>query len=360
MNRVRVGLDVTPLLGPPTGVHQVTRGLADALGARDDIDLRGWLLTGRGDRPEVDFPVRRSRLPASVAIAGWSRSRFPPGRLLTGPVDVVHGTNFLAPPSARSIISLQDLTPITRPAWCRPEVAAMAGPLRHAVRRGATIHVSSALVREEAIDVLDIEPDRVRLVHHGIRPVVGGDPATGRTLAGAPRYVLVLGTVEHRKNVPAAVQGMESLPADVRLVIAGPSGNAEADVTAAVAKLGGSRVVRLRTVDEPTRNSLLRGATVLAWPSRYEGFSVPPLEALSVGTPIVATAVGALPELIGDRIPLVPSGDDDAFGAALTEALASPPPVPPEIAEVITGLTWARAGATMTEVYQAVATSAGR
>ncbi len=356
MSRLRVGLDVTPLLGPPTGIHQVTRGLAAALVARDDIDVRGWLLTARGKRPAVAFPVRRSRLPASVTMRGWSRSRLPPGRLVTGRVDVVHGTNFLAPPSARSVVSLQDLTPITHPEWCRREVAAMAGPLRHAIRRGATVHVSSTSVRDEATDVLGIDPERVRLVHHGLTPLRGGDPATGRALAGAERYVLALGTVERRKNVAAAVRALEGLPNDVRLVIAGPVGNAEDEVAAVIRAIAPSRVVRLRTVDEHARNSLLRGASVLAWPSRYEGFSVPPLEALSVGTPIVATAVGALPELVGDEIPLLSVDDDDGFAVALAAGVAAPPPVPPAVAARLVELTWTRAAEAMTEIYRDVAT----
>ena len=350
-----MALDVTSLLGPPTGIHQVTRALLDALRDHEEIDLRGWLLTGRGARPEVDVPVRRSRIPAAVAIRGWSRSRLPPGRLLTGKTDVVHGTNFLAPPSPRSVISLQDLTPITHPEWCEPSVVAMAAPLRNAIRRGATIHVSSAFVRDEAPDILGIDPDRVRLVHHGVRPLTGGDAAAGRALAGADRYVVVLGTVETRKNVPAAVAAMENLPDDVHLVIVGPTGNAEAALKSAIATTAADRIVRLPTVDDHTRNSLLRGALALAWPSLYEGFALPPLEALSIGTPVVATAVGALPELIGDSIPLIAPGDDDAFAEALAATVASPPEVSGELRERIGELSWERTAAAMTDLYRVVA-----
>lgn len=355
MNPLRVALDVTALLGPPTGIHQVTRGLLDALAMRDDIDLHGWLLTARGDRPPISIPVRRSRIPAAIAVRGWARSTFPPGRLVAGRADVVHGTNFLAPPTPRSVISLQDLTPISHPAWCEPAVAAMAAPLRHAIRRGATVHVSSALVREEALAELRVDPDRVRLVHHAVRPICGGDPSLGRGLAGSDRYVLVLGTVEERKNVTAAVNAAAELPPDVRLVVVGPAGNAEEAVAASIRRVGSERVVRLPAVDASTRNSLIRGAVALAWPSRYEGFAVPPLEALSVGTPVVATAVGALPELIGDAVPLIAPGDNDAFTHALIAAVASPPLIPERIRETIDALTWERSAAAMVEVYRDVA-----
>jgi glycosyltransferase involved in cell wall biosynthesis len=355
VSSLRVALDVTPLLAPPTGIHQVTRGLLDALSVRDDIELHGWLLTARGDRPSISIPVRRSRIPAAFAVRGWARSTFPPGRLVAGRADVVHGTNFLAPPTPRSVISLQDLTPLSYPQWCEPGVAAMVGPLRNAIRRGATVHVSSGLVRDEALAELRIEPDRVRLVHHAVRPIHGGDASLGRALAGSDRYVLVLGTVEQRKNVIAAVRATAELPPDVRLVVVGPAGNAEEALAASIRQVGSERVVRLPAVDASTRDSLIRGAVALAWPSRYEGFAVPPLEALSVGTPVVATAVGALPELIGDSIPLIAPGDDDAFAAALVAAVASPPPIPERVREAISELTWDRSAAAMVEVYRDVA-----
>jgi alpha-1,3-rhamnosyl/mannosyltransferase len=76
----------------------------------------------------------------------------------------------------------------------------------------------------------------------------------------------------------------------------------------------------LREVDDPTRAALLRGATVLAYPSRYEGFGLPPLEAMSVGVPVVTTRCGGVPEVVGDAALLVDVDDVDAMAAALTSA----------------------------------------
>ena len=354
MSRLRVALDVTSLIGPPTGIHQVTRGLLDALATRADIDVRGWLLTARGIAPPLPVPVRRTRVPASLAIRGWTHLDMPPGRFVCGAADVVHGTNFLAPPTPRSVISLQDMTPITHPEWCDPAVVAMAGVVRNAVRRGATLHVSSALVREEALAELAIGEDRVRLVHHAVAPLVGGDADAGRRLAGGP-YLLVLGRTERRKNVAAAIEAMHGLPDEIRLVIAGPDGNDAPAVAAAVARHRPGRIVRLPRVSNHDRGSLVAGAEALLWPSRYEGFALPPLEALSVGTPVVATAVGALPELVGDAIDLIPAADDDAFAAAVVAVLAHPPEVSPALRARITARSWADAAAGMVEVYADVA-----
>ncbi|MDG2029322.1 MAG: glycosyltransferase [Acidimicrobiales bacterium] len=354
MSPVRVGIDVTPLLGPPTGIHRVTRALIDALGAETDIEARGWLLTARGGRPDLAMPVRRSRIPASVAHRLWSSSALL-GRAVTGRVDIVHGPNFVAPPTPRSVISLQDLTPVSHPEWCRPEVAAMAPAIRRAVSEGATVHVSSALVGAEAAALLGATDAQTRLVHHGVEPLVSADPATGRGIAGSPRYVLVLGTVERRKNAAAAAQAMAHLPDDVHLVIAGQEGNDEAALHGALEPIDPRRVRRLLIVDDHTRSALLRGATALLWPSIYEGFALPPLEALSVGTPVVATAVGALPELIGDLVPLVATGDDDAFVAATVDALENEADVSAAVTERIGALTWDRAASAMADIYREIA-----
>lgn len=354
MTRLRVGIDVTALLGPPTGVHRVTRSLIEALAADERVDVSGWLLSGRGARPAVDVPVRRSRVPASLVQRLWARGSLL-GRAVTGPVDVAHGPNFMAPPSPSSVISLQDMTPVLYPHWCRPEVAAMAPAIRRAVAVGARVHVSSALVGADAVEHLGADPSQVHLVHHAVEPLGAADPSSGRGIAGSDRYLLVLGTVERRKNVTAAVRALHQLDDDVTLVVSGPEGNAEAELAAALADIDPGRVRRLPVVDDHTRNALVRGATALLWPSTYEGFALPPLEAMSVGTPVIATAVGALPELIGEQVSLSAPGDDVAFIENTVAFMESPTPVPDAVRERIAALTWDRAAAAMVEIYQAAA-----
>ena len=351
MKQVRVGIDVTALAGPPSGIHQTTRALVRALAEIDGIDVRGWLLTFRGKRPDTDIPIRRSRVPARVAHHLWQRNVRGLDRLIVGSVDIVHGTNFTAPPTPRSVITIQDLSLVHHPQWCRSEVVAMVKPLQTAVDAGATIHVTSTAVAEEVHTHFGVPEDRVALIAHGVGPIVAGDAEVGRRLAGYDKYVLVLGTVEHRKNVALIADSLSSFPDDVALVVAGPPGNAESTLSVAASD---RRLVRLTTVGDQQKASLLRGATVLAFPSRYEGFGLPPLEALSVGTPVVANSVGALPELIGDQVTLVSNHNDEAFVEQLRAAITGPGTVSADLQARIMSLTWENAAHRMAEVYRSI------
>ncbi|MEO0492685.1 MAG: hypothetical protein AAF081_04635 [Actinomycetota bacterium] len=146
---LRVGIDITPLVGPPTGIHQHTRHLTDALFARDDVDVSGWLLSARGDKPTFAGPVRRSPVPASLAARLWARGGWPGRRTLAGAVDVVHGTNFLAPPAGTSVVTIQDLTPLAHTELVEPAVAAKAPAIRAVLESDAWVHTSSQAVADE-------------------------------------------------------------------------------------------------------------------------------------------------------------------------------------------------------------------
>lgn len=352
---LRVGLDLTPLLGSPTGIHQHTRAVLDALGERDDVDVSGWLLSARARRVDLGVPVRRARIPAGLAQRAWRVSSFPGARMLAGDVDVVHGTNFLAPPAAGSVVTIQDATPLRHPELTLPAVAAKAGAIRRLLRSAALIHVSSQLVADELVADHGADPDRVALVHHGLprRPVPTPHPG----FPGHDRYIVVLGTTERRKRVPAIVEAVQHLPDDVALVVAGPVGNDEPRVQAAIRRLDDpDRIVRVTAASDDARDSLVAGAAALVSASEYEGFGFTPLESIRLGTPIAATAVGALPEIVGRAVPLVDPGATDLVGAlasSISAVLGSEAPTPAR--EAVDRLSWAAHAAAMVELYRRAA-----
>ena len=330
--RCTVAFDVTPLLGAHTGVAAFTAGALTALALRDDVGLSAYAVTWRGrDRlagaAPADVSVCSRPMAARPLRALWRRFDVPPIEWWTGRVDVVHGTNFVVPPASRAaeVVTVHDLTPIRYPEMSTADTLQYPGLLRRALERGAFVHTPSQFVADEVVDLLGASTERVRAVHHGVPPVAAGDPAVGRARAGGPRYVLALGTVEPRKGLGtlvAAFDGLAGDDADLRLVVAGPDGWGVQELETAIAGARHrGRIVRLGWVSATERAGLLAGASVFAYPSVYEGFGFPPLEAMAVGVPVVATTAGALPEVLGDAADLVRPGDVDALAAALGRAL---------------------------------------
>jgi glycosyltransferase involved in cell wall biosynthesis len=131
--------------------------------------------------------------------------------------------------------------------------------------------------------------------------------------------VLAVGTAEPRKDLPGLVRAFDAIAGDLRdvaLVLAGPPGWGSESLQHAVEGASArSRIIMTGYV--PVLDPLLRGAAVLAYPSLYEGFGLPTLEAMAAGVPVVTTTAGALPEVVGDAALLVPPGDADALGRAL-------------------------------------------
>ena len=313
LHRLCVALDATPLLGTRTGVGVFTFGALEALAELADLDVAAYVTAWRGPgAASLTLPlgVRRARM-----------------RLPGGGIDVLHGTNFAVPRARRAarVVTVPDLAllrfPELRTRKTRPDL----GSLRRAIAAGATVHTLSAFVAQEVVTLLGADPARVVTVAPGVPPVAAGNPTAGRRMAGADRYILALGTVEPRKDHAALVRAFDQLAAerdDVNLVVAGADGWAVDTFGEEVRRARhGHRVVRLGYLDEAGRSALLRGASVFALPSRYEGFGFTPLEAMEAGVPVVATAVGSLPEVLGEAALFVPPGDDDALSEGLARML---------------------------------------
>jgi glycosyltransferase involved in cell wall biosynthesis len=345
---VRVAVDLTSFLTPRTGVGVFATEIVERLAQRDDVELTAFAVTwrGRGRLAELVPPgvaVVDRPMPARPLRELWKRTDLPrvDAWLGTGRHDVVWGPNFVVPPTrAAALVTVHDLTPLRFPQLANAATLAYPPLIRRAIARGAWVHTPSEFVRDEVIAELGAPPERVVAIHHGVRatapPAEPQDPedATdaqddhrGRRLAGGDRYVLAVGTVEPRKDLPSLVAAFDELAGedglgDLRLVIAGPDGwGAEALTEAIAAADHGDRVVRLGWVSEEDRRALLGGAAAYCFPSVYEGFGLPPLEAMSAGVPVVATRAGAVPEVCRDGADLVPVGDTAALGEALRRVL---------------------------------------
>lgn len=316
-----MGIDTTPLIGPRTGVGQFVAGLVDALAGHVDVVPFEMTWRGRraGSRPLPARPMRRL----------WSHLDHPTIEWWTGRLDVVHGTNYVVPPSrGAEVVSVHDLTSVRFPELCTPDTLEFPGLVKRALRRGAFVHCDSQFVADEVVAWSRCDPAHVRVVPLGIPTQIRrGNAAAKSSVPEAPfdgrPYALVLGTVEPRKDHATVLRAFDALAAmepELLLVVAGADGWGSAAYDAAIAACQPTtrpRIIRERDVSDARRDTLVAGATMLLYPSVYEGFGFPPLEAMAAGVPVVSSSAGSLPEVLGDGASFVAVGDVDALTSAM-------------------------------------------
>lgn len=339
----RVLIDARPALDPRrTGVGHYARQLIRHLPPADPATAYvAWYLHARGLlRPTRFFAdvgpnlsEHASRFPARVFQPLSWRAQVPRVEWLAGGFDRLIATNFLPPATAlveRSVLVVHDLAFERFPETAPHMDARWRRRFEDALRRCAAVIVPSSSAREDLLSPRAIDPARVHVVHHGVdahefRPSPAGEAERVRRAFGVEGpYALFIGGIEPRKNLARLVRGFASVPPPAGLVIAGgpvrwdPGAADRLDraIAALPAEVRG-RVVRTGYVSERDKNALLTDATVLAYPSRYEGFGFPVLEAFAAGVPVLTSNVSSLPEVAGDAAVLVDPDDERAIGHEL-------------------------------------------
>ncbi|HWE69101.1 MAG TPA: glycosyltransferase family 1 protein, partial [Acidimicrobiales bacterium] len=176
---------------------------------------------------------------------------------------------------------------------------------------------------------------------------------------GTSQYVLAIGTVEPRKDYPSLVEAFTSVSRarpEVALVIVGADGwGADRLAAAIAASPARNRILRPGYLDDASLAVALEQAAVLAYPSVYEGFGFPPLQAMAAGVPVVTTKVGAIPEVVGDGAVLVDAGDAQALAEALTHVLDGGPDIEALVARGhrrAAGFSWSRCAEGLDRLYR--------
>jgi alpha-1,3-rhamnosyl/mannosyltransferase len=188
------------------------------------------------------------------------------------------------------------------------------------MRRAERVLTVSEWTRADIVDRYGLEPERVVVTGGGL------DPAFGHTggRPDRPPYLLFVGALQPRKGPVVALEALARLPSELHLVMVGPAKRGLDEVRRAIDRLGlRSRVELTGYVSQKELAGLYRGAACMLFPSRYEGFGLPVLEAMASGTPVVATTAGAIPEVAGRAAVLVAPGDAEALADGVHQALAN-------------------------------------
>ena len=240
---------------------------------------------------------------------------------------LLHATTFSVPRLRRGalVVTIHDANHLAFPEQYGP----LQGPYyRYIVAptaRRARVLTVSEFARREISQRLGLAADGIGVIPNGVddlfRPQDPGDVEAWRAARGLPgRFVLYVGNAKPHKNVAALVAAFDELPSDVGLVLCG--GGAELErLTDGAARASEIRV--LPQIPERELPLLYAAAALFCFPSRYEGFGLPPLEAMACGTPVVAARAGALPEVLGGAAEFFDPDDRTGCAAALQQVLTS-------------------------------------
>ena len=336
---MRVALDYTPAISQIAGVGRYTRSLFNALRAENEAGAEWTLWHSPVQRQEFEVPDDESitsiELPISARWSNlaWHRIGLPiPVERFTKQADVVHGTDFVVPPSrAPSVVTVHDLSYAIYPDLAFPRLRRFLDrAVPRSIDRAAKIIAVSETTKRDLCECYEISPNRVDVIHHAADPLFE-PPGTADVLAMQAQfglrkpYFIIVGTVEPRKDhktLLAAFARVREQHPEASLVIVGRKGWLADDIMEAIGQAAAeSPVYHLQGISDGMLPALYAGSTALVYPSRYEGFGLPLLEAMASGTAVVASDTPAHREVAGDAARLAPVGDADAFSDHMLELL---------------------------------------
>lgn len=333
-NRVRVGINAVPILSPLTGVGQYTYRLITEL--QQLLPQKPWLFYGTS----WDQQIRTAAAPGAREINNAIKRLLPHPHLITRflkqarfstgarqhRIDLYHEPAFLAYRfRGPSVVTVHDISWVRHPETHPLErLREMNRFMPKVIDHATHIMVDSDFVRDEVMSHFGVAGDRVTTVLLGVSPEFRQLDATQCALALAQfdlqpgQYLLAVGTLEPRKNLTTVIAAFAQLPDDLRrrfpLVIVGLNGWGMEQISESLRHMISRGEVRmLGFVAQHELPALYSGARLFVYPSLYEGFGLPPLEAMACGVPVIASRRASLPEVVGEAGLLVEPLDDGAI-----------------------------------------------
>lgn len=342
---MRIGFDATPAVRQGAGIGRYTRELLQALYSADPNSHYQLFFASRSPLPyplpgqlPANFHARHLPFDDIWLARVWHRAQLPlPVETITGPIDLFHSPDFTLPPvrrGTRTILTVHDLSFIRDPDSAVPVLRQyLNAVVPRSVARADHVLADSLSTRADLIELYHTPSDKISVLYSGVnaifRPITDSAPLAAvraKYHLGESPFILAVGTLQPRKNYVRLIQAFSRLPShhsELHLVIAGGKGWLYDVIFAEVERLKlQTRVVFAGFVDDADLPALYSAARVLAYPSLYEGFGLPMLEAMACGTPVVTSTASCLPEVAGDAALCVPPTDVDALARALEQAVS--------------------------------------
>jgi glycosyltransferase involved in cell wall biosynthesis len=374
----QVAIDLRALVPPPTGIGVYTRSLALAMARRGSafryLGLAHQPPRGEGELAAAGIAVEHQPAPLGVL---WQQLVLP-RRLRRGDVDLLWSPLITMPIACPvpAVITVHDLTVLLMPEAHRAKVRMSILPfLRPSLAAARRLVAISRATADDLAEHFPATAEKTEVVYPGVDaefvPAPAADVDATRAQLGAPDgYLLYAGTLEPRKNLGALLDAWEALAADdprfPPLVLAGPYGWGSRGLVRRIAALaartagGGAaaapRLIALGRLERAHLVRVVQAASLFVYPSLYEGFGLPPAEAIACGVPAVALATSSLPEVVGDAGVLVEPGDTAALAAALARLVADPVHAADLAARALARrdrFRWEPAAAAMEEIWSA-------
>jgi glycosyltransferase involved in cell wall biosynthesis len=323
---VRIVVDVSPLSHPRTGIGNYIRGsllgMAELSGAEDE--LVAFAPASVSGRREIEaalagVPVERilPTLPGAHAVRTiWSRAGRPAVERFVGRLDAFLFGDWMFPPQRGGVRAtmVHDLVPLHFPEWAHRRTRRMHRAKLRRVLECDVVFANSAFTARDLAETTGFPRERIRVAYPGVGPEFA--PEGERTSLERP-YLLTVATLEPRKNLQTLVEAYRLLdPGDLALVVAGGAGWGHQP------KLDVPGVVPAGYVPPEGLPALYRGAEAFVFPSRFEGFGMPVVEAMACGVPCVVSSHASLDEACGEAAVRVDPGDAAAIAEGIRRALA--------------------------------------
>ncbi len=374
---MRVGIDYTAAIWQSAGIGRYTRELIRAAVVKDSSFRYDLFYAAGGLKKDSPYLAELRRLCAThrnvrtvpiplsprMLTALWHRFQLPLGvEFFTGQLDLLHAPDFTLPPTgAHTLVTIHDLSFLVCPECFESSLQRyLATKVPESLRHADLILADSYATRTDLTGLLEVKPERIEVVYPGVSPQFQPLPASQtepmRQRLGLPEeFLLFVSTLEPRKNITRLLEAIDLLSPKPYLVLAGRKGWLYQDIFATVERLGLQSCVRfLDFIADEDLPVLYNLARLFVYPSLYEGFGLPVVEAMACGTPVVTADVASLPEAAGKAAILVDPHDSEAIAAGINAALEHSAQLREAGLLQARQFTWERSAQALLECYHSV------